>query len=367
MNLRPLQYITPSSFRALSACFLQAAFRADASYVTFQPPAVRLGTACHALLERVAKGALLDVPPDAWQDGLESIWLEEVHIQERTLLVSEQERHFGRAETWPKYALQKARVFVKAQKLLRYQFERRENRMGYGRSASERPYHAYNGRLRGRVDVVYESSRGVELIDYKTGNILDEAESGDTTIKETYKQQLLLYAAMHHDYTGVWPVRGHVVPLTGKPITIEIHPVAAEYLAQSALQQMALFNERISQITQTNELASPSYASCRYCAYKVYCPAFWEFSFVPSEWDSVAHLEMAIKQATSWRDGVKFSAQVIAGTLPIGTYTGYSSRPDNFAEGQQVRVINMQSKNLGETLKIHDHSTIYVLSSVTLP
>jgi hypothetical protein len=60
MNLHPLEYITPSSFFALSNCFLQAAFRVDASYVTFQPPAVRLGTACHALLERVAKGALID-------------------------------------------------------------------------------------------------------------------------------------------------------------------------------------------------------------------------------------------------------------------------------------------------------------------
>ncbi len=361
MNLRPLQYITPGSFGALSACFLQAAFRADASFVTFQPPAIRLGIACHALLERVAKGALLDVSPDAWQDGLESIWLEEIYTQEHALLVSEQERHFGRAETWPKYALQKARVFIKAQKLLRYQFERRQNRTGYGRSASEKPYHAYNGRLRGRADVVYESSRGVELIDYKTGHILDEAESGDATIKEIYKQQLLLYAAMHHDHTGVWPVRGHVVPLTGKPITIEIHPVAAEHLAQSALQQMALFNERISQITQTKELASPSYASCQHCAYKAYCPAFWEFPFIPSEWDSVAHLEIVVRQMSQQRGGAVFLFRVVAGTLPEGEYACYSSRPGIFTEGQRAKVINVRVESQGETstLKIRDHTIVY--------
>jgi RecB family exonuclease len=361
MNLRPLEYITPSSFEALSVCFLQAAFRADASYVTFQPPAIRLGRACHALLERVAKGSLFDLSPDTWPDGLESIWQEEILTQEHALLASAQERHFGQAETWPKYTLQKARVFLKAEKLLRYQFERRHYGTGYRRSASERPYHAYHGRLRGRADVVYESSRGIELIDYKTGNILDETVTGDTTIKETFKQQLLLYAAMHHDCTGMWPVYGHVVPLTGKPITMEIDPVAAEHLAQSALQQMTLFNERISQIAQTNELASPSVASCRQCAYKVYCQAFWEFPFVPSEWDSVAHLQIVVRQMNQQRGGMGFLFRVIAGTLPEGEYACYSSRPDILAEGQLARVINVRVESQGETqtLKTHDHTVIY--------
>ena len=73
-------------------------------------------------------------------------------------------------------------------------------------------YQAFDGQLRGCADVVFESAQGVELIDYKTGKIFDEDEDGNCTVKEKYWQQLHLYAAMHQDCTGTWPVKGHLVP-----------------------------------------------------------------------------------------------------------------------------------------------------------
>jgi RecB family exonuclease len=362
MNLHPLEYITPSSFFALSNCFLQAAFRVDASYVTFQPPAVRLGTACHSLLERVAKGVLIDAPSETWQDELESIWNEEINKQESSLLASVQERHFGRAETWPKYALQKARVFIKANKLLAYQHKRLQSGQRYGRSASERPYQAYNGRLRGRVDMILESHRGVELVDYKTGNILDEDEAGDFTIKESYRQRLLLYAAMHHDCTGVWPVRGHLVPLTGMPVSVDIDPIEAELIVQLAIQQMAQFNKCVSQVEQPADLASPSPEACRYCNYKAYCPAFWNYTFDASVWDSVAHLQVTVLDIYQQHQGrTALLVQVIAGTLPRGKYLCHTNRLDLLTKGQQVALINVRIRD-GETvsdLQIHDHTVIY--------
>jgi RecB family exonuclease len=369
MNLQPLDYTTPSLFSALSNCFLQAAFRSDASYITFQPPAMRLGIACHALLERIARGTLLDLSPDVWQDGLERIWQEEIHKQESQLLASIAERHFGQAETWPKYALQKARVFIRANKLLSYQYEHWQGGQGHRRSSSEQSYHSYNGLLRGRADMVYESSLGVELVDYKTGNIFDHDEIGNVAIRESYKQQLHLYAAMHHDCTGVWPVRGHLVPLTGEPVTIDIDPAVAEKLAQSALQQMAEFNECVSKATRRAELATPSISACHYCSYKAHCSAFWKFSFELGVWGSAAHLEAVVCELNHQENKrrASFLLQVVAGTLPAGEYTCYASRPEILMEGQRVRLINawVNSQFEPQILKIHDYTVIYNLSSET--
>lgn len=363
MNLQPLEYITPSIIAALSNCFLQAAFRANTTYTTFQPPAVRLGTVCHALLERVASGALVGLRPDSWQDGLEGIWQEEISKQESALLDSEQEKHFGRAETWPKYALQKARVFLRAEKLLTYQYERIQRGQQHSRSTSERPYEAYDGRLRGRADVVYESSQGVELVDYKTGKIYDEDETGDSTIKELYRQQLYLYAAMHRDCTNVWPVLGHIVPLTGQPVTIDIDPLEAERIVQSAMRQMEQFNERISQVKQYTELATPSIASCCYCSYKVYCPSFWQYSFEPSTWGSTAHLDVVVREISQQPRGAStLLLQIIGGTLPNGECICYISRSVNFVEGQRAKFINVQveERKTIPVLRVHDHTVIYL-------
>ena len=134
MELRPLVYITPSIISALNTCYLQVAFRSDLSTKMFLPPSVRLGTACHVLLERVAKGELINQPVEDWPEFLETIWREEIAKQEKVLLGSEWEKHFGHADTWPKYALQKARVFLRAEKLLSYQKNRVPQFSSEGRS-----------------------------------------------------------------------------------------------------------------------------------------------------------------------------------------------------------------------------------------
>ncbi len=363
MEVRPFSHITPSIISALEKCFLQAAFRADRTIKTFQPPPVRLGTACHALLERVAKGELANQSEEEWLNGLEAIWKDEITKQEAALLVSEQEKHFGRAESWPKYAIQKARVFLKAKKLLSYQRNRSLQTQRDAHLGVEHFYTAFEGRLRGRADVVYESEQGVELIDYKTGNIFDEDEDGERKVKERYRQQLHLYAAMHHDCTGVWPVRGHLVPLTGAPFTIEIDQVETQQLVQSALERMRQFNALVSQKAPIDALANPSFDACQTCNYKAYCPAFWACSHDSSAWGTSAHLEAIVLDLKETRQGdYVVSLQVTAGTLPDGRFILYADRLGDLAVGRRVRLVNVrtQEENASLILKISDYTTIYL-------
>lgn len=354
MKLRPLPYITPSIVSALNTCFLQVAFRADPSFKTFQPPAARLGTACHALLERVTKGELAVQPVEDWPGSLEIIWQEEIAKQEEALLTSKWEEHFGHAETWPQYSLQKARVFLKAEKLLTYQQKRLSRSFQQHRQFGvEQHYDTFQGKLRGRADVVYETEQGIELIDYKTGRIFDEDEVGNQRIRETYQNQLHLYAAMHHDVYGIWPVRGHLVPLTGQPVSIVIDPVQARRLVQAALDQMERFNKLVSEQISITKLAKPSVESCRYCSYKGDCPAFWQYPFEASDWGTSAHLEVIVLEITETRRGeFVVILQAVAGTLPAGEYVFSTNRIANLIPGRRIRLINVHVQQQADGLRL---------------
>lgn len=366
MELRPLNYITPSMVSALNTCFLQVAFRADPAIKVFQPPAARLGTACHALLERIAKGELASQPVEDWSASLEIIWQEEIAKQEEALLASRWEAHFGLAVTWPRYSLQKARVFLKAEKLLSYQKTHMAQATGgHHQFGVERYYQAFQERARGRVDVVYESEQGIELIDYKTGRIFDEDETGNQTIKESYKNQLHFYAAMHHDVYGSWPVKAHLVPLTGQPISIEIDPAQAGKLVQAAMDQMVQFNKLVSEQGSLTQLASPALESCRYCNYKADCPAFWRYPFEveASDWGIYAHLEAIILDVREMHRGeFVVILEVVAGTIPTGNYMLNTNRLADLSPGRQMRLINAQVREQPDGLRLRaTDNTIFVL------
>lgn len=274
LTLKPLKYITPSRVFALEKCFLQVAFGLDEQYSSYRTysPRARLGSIAHAILEKVSKGALRGENEAAWESSLLPLWNEEVKKHEQEVLASESERHNGVAERWPRYNLQKALTIRKALEIAG-SLQQSISRKSSGSWETEPDIQGFERKLRGRADAVYQSEQGVEIIDYKTGNIYDEDENGNSHLKTDYRRQLLLYAGMYHAETGQWPVRGHIIPLVGQQITIEIDPVAANNEASTAFSLLNQFNKRVSEGDSLLSLAQPSEQSCRYCAYKTICPA----------------------------------------------------------------------------------------------
>ena len=63
--------------------------------------------------------------------------------------------------------------------------------------------------------------------------MIDDSET--QIVKAQYRRQLLLYSAMHHDITGCWPVKAHLVPLSGDRISITLDPVEAQKEAMAAI------------------------------------------------------------------------------------------------------------------------------------
>ena len=274
LALKPLKYITPSRLFTLERCFLQVAYELDKEYGSYNiySPRTRLGSISHKILEKVSKGVLQNTGETEWRSSLLQLWDEEVKKHEQQVLASKSERHFGLAERWPRYNLQKALTIHKALEITA-SLQKSTTRKSKGDWETEQYVQAFDGKFRGRVDAVYQSERGVEIIDYKTGNIYDEDENGNLQIKTNYRRQLLLYAATYHAEAGQWPVRGHIIPLVGQRVTIEIDSVEASHEATNALSLLTRFNKYVSESAPLLSLAQPSEKTCRYCAYRTVCPA----------------------------------------------------------------------------------------------
>lgn len=273
-ELKPLAYITPSRVFALEECFLRVAFELDQQFDAYRtyPPRARLGSISHTILERVSRGALQGKDETEWRASVLQLWHEEVEIHEQQILEAESEQHYGTAERWPRYNLQKALTVHKALEIAA-SLQRSSGRVDRGSWIAEHYVQGFDGKLRGRIDAVYLSEIGVEIIDYKTGSIYDESASGGVQLKEKHQRQLLLYAAIYHEATGQWPVRGHVVPLTGPQATIEISVAQASHEATNALALLTQFNDCVAKSASASLLTSPPLEKiCRYCAYRMICP-----------------------------------------------------------------------------------------------
>jgi RecB family exonuclease len=223
-------------------------------------------------LEQVSRGALQGKDETEWRESILHLWHEEVEKHERQILDSKSERHYGAAERWPRYNLQKALTVHKALEIAA-SLQRSSERMVKGSWATEQHMQGHDGKLRGRIDAVYLSEVGVEIIDYKTGRLYEEDEEGELHLMEKYRRQLLLYAAIYHGETGHWPTRGHVMPLTGEKVSIEIDPAKASHEEERAISLLTRFNSQIALKGSHQSLAKPAETTCRYCGYRTICPA----------------------------------------------------------------------------------------------
>lgn len=324
MNLfqpTPLPYISPTSVNQLRQCMLRVAFDSDvASRVSIMfNPAAHLGSVCHRVLESIGKGA---ISPNAdWNASFEQLWQSEVTKQEMTVHNNLQDQNLGAMRYWRGYAIKRARL-----KHLAYQLWLKQR---YHLSITNRPPHstgiefrytAFQGQMRGTADMVRWETGELIIEDYKTGVITDHDEvTGDTILRESYRQQLLLYAAMHHDTTSHWPTRARLIPLEGVPIEFPIDKVVASHVAAEALDLLKQYNNAVTNSATQSELANPSAIHCHWCPYKTVCDTLWEH--ITPEWEWNHHtVEGVVTNLKFLQTRVVADLHVSNGSIASGFY-----------------------------------------------
>ena len=136
--------------------------------------------------------------------------------------------------------------------------------------------------VKGSIDYVSVSNDGYEILDYKTGKIVDE----DGKVKREYEVQILLYSAMLRMTSIQAGIPLQVVKgvlkhaFSREKREIELGRDREDALLDSAVSGLEDINRVVGGAETTDEiterLASPGLEACRFCDYRAGCAPFQE-------------------------------------------------------------------------------------------
>lgn len=351
MPILPLKRVSPSRFTALKECALREVWIAARQPALLPaPPATRLGSVIHQLLEESGRGQID-------KGDAEKRWKELVSDVEQRMRESWLERSLAPLrKTVLNYEVRKIRACRKAVEIAQEPSLARHKIEGRAEIGFEVWVESPNGLIGGYVDQVQKTDEGAVLRDYKSGYILDkQSPDGELKIKNEYQVQLKLYAALYQSTFGRWPVRLEIVPLQGANQILTFHPQECTKLLEDAADSLKQINQAINEITVSsatgNEhlLATPSPATCRFCQFRPGCSAYQKASdqaagdqWPKDIWGTVTE----IRQLGNGRIGA--SLQVTNRPYTVAHIRGLEPSPDRhpalqlIKQGDRIAVYNLQ-------------------------
>jgi len=277
LELPEIRATSPTLAETMRACLLRAGLSkasGSANFVLGNPKAW-LGTAYHEVLEKIVD---IDLSQESLDGAVERLWHLAIAAQQQRADAHVLDRRFGSPASWPGYHVARASVLLRAGELSAAPASAvapatEEPRTGLASTIREQEFTAFGGRLLARPDVI----RANEVVDYKSGAIVEhDAATQTNVVKAAYVRQLRIYGYLVKQKLGWWPKRGVLLPLGGAGIEVELEASECEREASDAVALLDVYNGKVRSGAARKELASPSPESCRWCAYKLVCPVFWQ-------------------------------------------------------------------------------------------
>ena len=320
-----LNSVSPSRLKDLAECPLRVAFKQHAAMPAARSDAQIIGDCLHLVLAESIKGGELG--------GEDAARL----IEKR--FATELERQApGREVRGARVAAARLRRIVA--RILELTSE-----AGLGAvTLSEEALSARNGAIRGVVDLIIDSERLHVIVDYKTGQTVDE----DGEVLPHFQVQLQLYAVLEHDRSGRWPESGVLLRFGGPPVSVNVEPLSCEAVADKAVEALASYQA----LEGTVPPANPSEVTCRFCAFAPRCPAFWE-AISPSWARGAVRGRVARAEAsaagglTVWLEGASGSHD---GSVVIRRLSDENLDVDALPVGAQLAVCGVHSDADGRLL-----------------
>ena len=262
LMLKPLTSISPSQFARMDDCALQVVLQKSLSGDLLPPgPMTYFGKAVHTIIELATKGELTDGPAITRRFE-EELAKAEVELTQKgwayLVPLRFQITDFALRQ---KQAVRRALSLVPTHALT--------TGVAGGSYQTEERFESANKKVIGYIDAIRQTDGGVEIVDYKSGQILDKT---GLSVKQAYQQQLLLYAYLYWERHSVWPVRLVLVGLTGSPVEVPYRPNEAVQVYEQAIARLAAINLGIQTDTLSDFSANSGSSTCSYCAVRPVCP-----------------------------------------------------------------------------------------------
>jgi CRISPR/Cas system-associated exonuclease Cas4 (RecB family) len=223
-----------------------------------------LGLIVHKVIERAMKGELNNIENAHLEHSIRELWDKVAQIKETELKNSWDSASVPRRENWRDYSVLK----VTTVKSLHSKIMKFRQSTSYGNKPPrvEKPLKDPLIGLDGRPDRVEFRAEGLYIVDVKSSN-------QDLTIKESWKQQLLLYAHLVEVTENETPIAIVIESAGGERITENISSKQIRETVDNALLKVKNFNDNLE---TPMALANPTKENCQYCSYRPQCQPFWE-------------------------------------------------------------------------------------------
>ena len=298
---RALGFLSPTAFEIGRECPLRLAFRQQTRpRIGRRNPALRLGDVCHHVLDRLVGHWLAHGAHD-WERTVEELWTEEIQREAKESEDAGDLSLYGPPERWPAYQEKRVRLVRVARRLSSFlsNFPRET-------VLPEHELTAFDGKLRGRIDLFINDPGRRRLVDYKSGAAVDRETRA---IRESYARQLQLYAVLVAENFGEVPVSAQLIPLEGPTVDVDLDEKQCREVAQRALELLDSFNASVPFAS-----AFPQPDNCHGCRYSTRCPELW--ANVDPTWGSnfLAVSGIVSKVARTPLGGTSLEVQVLGGS-----------------------------------------------------
>ena len=258
-----IKRIFPSRFSQFQQCTLREIWSLN-HQISLLPchPYAKLGSISHAVLEAATKGVAND------RTSLEALWNDVTKKVQDEMLQSQVEEHLVPLEIYAfNYEVKKILCFKMAEQIIEKSGSGACRDMGI-----EQWFESADGKIAGKVDLILTHDDGIEIVDYKTGNIFNSQYGG---IKDEYEVQMKLYAGLYHEVKDDWPVKLSLIGIDGKKYYVSFNKKECEALINQARKVVDETNELIDAGLISEDFANPSPSTCKYCSYRPACKKYW--------------------------------------------------------------------------------------------
>ena len=261
--IEPIKRLSPSTAYSFYLCPLKEVLRFNKVIAPLPVfPSARLGSAIHSVLEGASKKMIMD------EKDFNERWATNIKLIENIMRQIPAEQHLVPLEDSERtYEVKKLQTWKITKEALSYSNYIEKPSL----KIAERLMISPMASIGGRIDLILTNLDGTEIIDYKTGEVIDE--SG--TLKEEYKIQMKLYAALYHDIYSSWPKKLTLVSLGRKRHEVEFTPEECNKLLLDLEEKLEDVNQKILGEEPLSNLAIPSPEACKFCPYRPGCHSYW--------------------------------------------------------------------------------------------
>lgn len=332
ISFRRLESVSPSQFTSMKNCSYKILL-AHALKKPLLPisPNAYFGTVIHKMIERITNGSIPN------EEVFSRVFNEEVQKMDTSLKAD------GFDSLTPLLGNVKDLAVKKI--LLRKFLVNKEGSTSLKQTdvkfLTEQLYKSKNGKIKGKIDLVFENGSFTEIVDFKTGAISVEMldDDGDKTyeLKEEYKEQLKLYAYLYFETSGKFPTK---LSLSGLGQQKQNVAFSEEECNRLAIEAVGLLDEVNTQVEASKFLANPTQDNCKYCLYRPGC-IFYRNAM--SELNIGNDLSGIVMEVVKYENGnVTAIVTTLAGKISVTGFSGQVFDHLKAAIGRKISMFNLR-------------------------